>query len=215
MDWPGRIVQVGKKGGRMSARRFTPWLVLLLVTITFFGLLDLAFDFAIEAPTIHLVGEVVFLGLTLLMAISLGVGWFLSRRTMTRMRAATTRAQVFMEGLGKAIKMQLAEWGLSEGESTTALLMLKGMSHKHIAAATGRSESTVRQHAVEIYRKSGLSGRAELSAFFLEDLLLPNPLENNNGVGAESTPDTADPQADKVASSSRAAANRAKRATTP
>jgi hypothetical protein len=31
----------------------------------------------------------------------------------------------------------------------------------------------VRQHAVSVYRKSGLAGRAELSAFFLEDLLLP------------------------------------------
>ncbi len=31
----------------------------------------------------------------------------------------------------------------------------------------------MRQHAVAVYRKSGLSGRAELSAFFLEDLLLP------------------------------------------
>jgi len=38
---------------------------------------------------------------------------------------------------------------------------------------SGRRERTVRQHAVAVYRKSGLSGRAELSAFFLEDLLLP------------------------------------------
>jgi hypothetical protein len=34
--------------------------------------------------------------------------------------------------------------------------------------------TTVRQHAVAVYRKSGLAGRAELSAFFLEDLLLPH-----------------------------------------
>ena len=41
------------------------------------------------------------------------------------------------------------------------------------AAVLDRSERTVRQHAVSVYRKSGLAGRAELSAFFLEDLLLP------------------------------------------
>jgi len=41
-----------------------------------------------------------------------------------------------------------------------------------------KSERTVRQHSVAVYRKSGLSGRAQLSAFFLEDLLLPaTPLE--------------------------------------
>ena len=36
-----------------------------------------------------------------------------------------------------------------------------------------RSERTVRRRAVSVYRKSGLAGRADLSAFFLEDLLLP------------------------------------------
>jgi len=41
-----------------------------------------------------------------------------------------------------------------------------------------RSERTVRQHAVAVYRKSGLAGRAELSAFFLEDLLLPRSAED-------------------------------------
>jgi hypothetical protein len=40
------------------------------------------------------------------------------------------------------------------------------------AARTSRSERTVRQHAVSIYQKSGLGGRAELAAFFLEGVRL-------------------------------------------
>jgi hypothetical protein len=32
----------------------------------------------------------------------------------------------------------------------------------------------VRQQALGIYGKAGLSGRADLAAFFLEDLLLPS-----------------------------------------
>lgn len=52
---------------------------------------------------------------------------------------------------------------------------MKGRSHKQIAYATGRSERTVRQHAVAVYQKSGLNGRAELAALFLEDLSLPWP----------------------------------------
>jgi hypothetical protein len=43
----------------------------------------------------------------------------------------------------------------------------------------------VRQHAVSVYRKSGLAGRAELSAFFLEDLMLPV----DPGRGAVGAPD--------------------------
>jgi DNA-binding NarL/FixJ family response regulator len=50
---------------------------------------------------------------------------------------------------------------------------MKGHGHKQIAAASGRSERTVRQHAVAVYQKSGLQGRAELAAFFLEDLMVP------------------------------------------
>lgn len=35
------------------------------------------------------------------------------------------------------------------------------------------SERTIRAQARSIYAKAGLSGRAALSAFFLEDLLAP------------------------------------------
>lgn len=54
-----------------------------------------------------------------------------------------------------------------------ALLLLKGHSHKAIARLTSRSSQTARQHASAVYKKSGLAGRAELAAFFLEDLMLP------------------------------------------
>jgi DNA-binding NarL/FixJ family response regulator len=56
-------------------------------------------------------------------------------------------------------------------------LVLKGYGHKQIAALTDRSERTVRQHAGVIYDKAGLGGRAELSAFFLHDLMLPREQE--------------------------------------
>jgi DNA-binding NarL/FixJ family response regulator len=35
------------------------------------------------------------------------------------------------------------------------------------------SETTIRQQALAIYRKAGVRNRSDLSAFFLEDLLLP------------------------------------------
>jgi len=72
-------------------------------------------------------------------------------------------------------------WGLTPAEREVALLLLKGQSHKQIAYTTGRSERTVRQHAVAVYQKSGLSGRAELAAFFLEDLLLPEASATKQG----------------------------------
>lgn len=52
-------------------------------------------------------------------------------------------------------------------------MLLKGFGHKQVAAHLGRSERTVRQQAVDVYRKAGLQGRAELAAFFLQDVVLP------------------------------------------
>jgi len=83
------------------------------------------------------------------------------------------KAQTLLRGLSQAIDAQLSEWGLTPTERETAFLLLKGYSHKEIAAICGRSDRTVRQHAISVYRKSGLAGRAEFSAFFLEDLLVP------------------------------------------
>ncbi len=76
-------------------------------------------------------------------------------------------------GLGAAIDRQLERWGLSPAEKEIALLLLKGLSHKEIAAIREVGETTVRQQARAIYRKAGLSGRHDLAAFFLEDLLDP------------------------------------------
>jgi len=72
--------------------------------------------------------------------------------------------------LGQAIEAQFKQWRLTAAEIDIAGLMLKGASLKEIALARDTSEATIRQQAQSIYRKSGLSGRAELSAYFLESL---------------------------------------------
>lgn len=82
-------------------------------------------------------------------------------------------AEGLLRGLGAAIDEQFDRWGLSSAEREVALLLLKGLAHKEIAGLRGTGEKTVRQQALVVYRKADLSGRAELSAFFLEDLLLP------------------------------------------
>ena len=83
-------------------------------------------------------------------------------------------AEAALAGLGHAIDERFSAWNLTPAEREVALLLLKGRSHKQIAFTTGRSERTVRQHAVAVYQKSRLNGRAELAAFFLEDVLLPD-----------------------------------------
>ena len=82
-----------------------------------------------------------------------------------------TRA--LLKGLGEAIDRQFLTWELTEAERNVGLLILKGLSLKEIAIVRVTSERTIRAQARSIYAKAGLSGRAALSAFFLEDLLAP------------------------------------------
>ena len=76
-----------------------------------------------------------------------------------------------IRGLSLAIDKQLDQWKLTKAEKEVAYLLLKGLSTKEAAEVRSTSEKTVRVQAQSIYDKSGLASRAELSAFFLEDLL--------------------------------------------
>jgi DNA-binding NarL/FixJ family response regulator len=82
-------------------------------------------------------------------------------------------ARDLMAGLGASIDEQFGRWNLSPAEKEVALLLLKGLSHKDIAAARGVTEATARQQARAVYKKASLTGRHDLAAFFLEDLMLP------------------------------------------
>lgn len=98
-------------------------------------------------------------------------------RDLARARADAEKwradSRALLSGLGAAIDRQFGAWDLSGAEREVGLLLLKGMSLKEIAQIRGTGERTARQQALAVYRKGGIAGRAGLSAFFLEDLLLP------------------------------------------
>ena len=84
-----------------------------------------------------------------------------------------SESRTLLNGLGEAMAAQFTRWNLTEAEREVALLLLKGLSSKEVAVVRAASERTVREQARSIYAKAGLTGRAGLSAFFLEDLLAP------------------------------------------
>jgi DNA-binding CsgD family transcriptional regulator len=83
------------------------------------------------------------------------------------------RARSLLNGLGDAIDEQFTRWSFTDAEREIALLLLKGLSLKEAATVRATSERTIRAQAQSLYNKAGLSGRAALAAFFLEDLLAP------------------------------------------
>ncbi|MDP1859748.1 MAG: helix-turn-helix transcriptional regulator [Gemmatimonadaceae bacterium] len=166
-----------------------------LILVVVGGTIDLALD----RPQTLLSWHVLFEGTMVLVSLSFAIvlfrGWRRTARELGQANAFLTEsnkalaqrqaerdhwrksAEDALSGFSWAIDRQFDAWQLSRAERQVALLILKGVGHKQAAAQLGRSERTVRQHAVEVYRKAGLQGRAELAAFFLHDLSLPDRTE--------------------------------------
>ncbi|MEE8498985.1 MAG: hypothetical protein V3S27_00325 [Kiloniellales bacterium] len=84
-----------------------------------------------------------------------------------------TKVRSHLAGLKAGMDTQFHEWDMTAAEREVGLLVLKGLSHKEIAALRATTEATVRQQAQSIYRKSSLPGKTAFSAYFLEDLFAP------------------------------------------
>lgn len=157
--------------------------IVLLVAIVG-GAVDLLLDAPDTLLSIHVIYELTLIAVSATAMFFLWRGWFRAEHSLSQMKhvveehkaerdAWRASAESALAGFGKAIEERFRAWGLTTAESEVALLLLKGRSHKEIAYQTDRSERTVRQHAVSVYQKSKLGGRAELAAFFLDDLTLP------------------------------------------
>ncbi|HNP37112.1 MAG TPA: hypothetical protein PKK10_14770 [Woeseiaceae bacterium] len=138
---------------------------------------DLIADYREGAQWGHIAVELIVLLVAATGAVLL---WGQFRQTRLDLAVARVDAEqwrnesrTLLRGLGVAIDKQFSAWKLTKAESEVALFLLKGFSHKEIASMRHTSERTAREQARALYRKSGLSGRSSLSAFFLEDLLLP------------------------------------------
>jgi DNA-binding NarL/FixJ family response regulator len=167
-----------------GGRRIFLVLAAIFMVVVVGGVIDLILDRPTTLFSVHVAFEVLMVGVSLGAAAYLGKRWYATEAQLVETERASEqltaerreweqRAAVLLRGLGEAISAQFDHWSLTETERRVALMLLKGLSHKGIAKKTGTSERTVRQHAVAVYRKSGLAGRAELAGFFLEDLLLP------------------------------------------
>jgi DNA-binding NarL/FixJ family response regulator len=154
----------------------------LIGGLTVFDIIEDSLD---GAPLAHIIPEVVTAILALIAAVVL-FGRFARDRANTlevanekiRSERAVSGewrqlAESYQKGITEGIVKQFQQWGLTAAEQDVCFFLLKGFTLQEIAELRTTSERTVRQQASVIYKKSGLSGRAQLSAFFLEDLLAP------------------------------------------
>ena len=90
-----------------------------------------------------------------------------------------SKVQSHMAGIRIEMQKQFEEWGMTAAEQEIGMLILKGLSHKEVAALRGTSEATVRQQAQAIYHKSNLPGKTAFSAYFLEDVFSPEAMPDD------------------------------------
>jgi DNA-binding CsgD family transcriptional regulator len=162
--------------------------IAILGTIAVSFVVDLLLDEPAAVGGIHIALESLIVFLAFGSAVFLGSSWLRTQKTVVALEKSLAeqqterdqwrqRTESLLRGLGIEIDSQLRIWGLTPAERETALLLLKGYGHKEIALLFEKSERTVRHQAAAVYRKSRLAGRVELSAFFLEHLLLPQRVD--------------------------------------
>ncbi|MGD8803069.1 MAG: helix-turn-helix transcriptional regulator [Gammaproteobacteria bacterium] len=156
--------------------------IAVLAVVGMANLYDLVIDLSYGTTTGHLVAEALMIVMSLSVITWLLLNLHLQKKELEQIRqeiaeAKNRRMQMGAEGqevrskLSEIIRQQFQNWQLTGGEQEVALLLLKGLSFKEIAAVRDTHEKTVRQQASAIYRKSGVNGRHAFSAWFIEDFL--------------------------------------------
>lgn len=159
--------EITARAGRLRATLYLPSVV-LAAAMAFF-----AYDIVADLLTGS--DSYLHIGIELLVFVAISAVLYTELRHVSRLRTEVevekSRNARLAGELLTVIREQFRGWGLSPSESEVALLLIKGLSMKEIAALREVKEKTVRQQATSIYAKAGYAGRHELVAHFIEDLM--------------------------------------------
>ncbi|WP_407494694.1 helix-turn-helix transcriptional regulator [Pseudooceanicola sp. MF1-13] len=103
-------------------------------------------------------------------------------RSEERAREKLRRASgAFMDMLEETFD----QWGLTPAERDVTLFSVKGFSISEIAQLRGVSDGTIKAQTNAIYRKAGVSGRSQLLALFIDQVVeLPEAGSGSSGDGS-------------------------------
>lgn len=158
---------------------------ILVLFITFF-IYDIYTNLLDGVATNHIIHEVILCAVAMIILTSMIISSFRTNRLLKKLQLELVETKQSNQlwkkkshdaavNFSRMIEQQFEEWNLSPSEKEISFLLIKGLSMKEIAHLRETQEKTVRIQATTIYKKSGLSGRQELAAFFLEDILTLNP----------------------------------------
>ncbi|MEM7717979.1 MAG: helix-turn-helix transcriptional regulator [Pseudomonadota bacterium] len=100
------------------------------------------------------------------------VGAFAVRQARRRTDAAETALREARSAFRDILEARFTAWDLTPAERDVALFAIKGFSLQDIAGLRGVSEGTVKAQSNAIYRKAGVTGRAQLLSLFIDELVV-------------------------------------------
>ncbi len=144
-------------------------------------------EFADGEPLADMMDDVALLVVSALTLTIFGVDYLAQQRALSELRGQLDNARgqlsqldnkagIFASQYRQVMQKQFDTWQLTSSEQEVTLALLKGLSFREIAELRDTREKTVRQQATGVYKKSGVSGRHELAAWFFEDLLDPQAI---------------------------------------
>ena len=115
--------------------------------------------------------ELIEIGAALGLLIGSVFGALALRAARPRSHAAEAALKRAQGAFKDVLEMRFTDWDLTAAERDVALFAIKGYSTQDIAGLRGVSEGTVKAQSNAIYRKSGVSGRAQLLSLFIDELV--------------------------------------------
>lgn len=98
-------------------------------------------------------------------------GLVLLRRSDARRQEAEDKLAALSRAFHDLLEERFSEWALTPAEHDVAMFVMKGFSTQEISALRSTSEGTVKAQTNAIYRKAGVSGRAQLVSLFIDDMM--------------------------------------------
>ncbi|MHA3979940.1 helix-turn-helix transcriptional regulator [Halovulum sp. GXIMD14794] len=132
------------------------------------------------APISWQARELIEIGAALGLVLGFVIGLQALIVTRRRNRLVESQLRAASTAFAELLEERFEEWGLTPAERDVAWFTLKGFSNGEIANLRETSEGTVKAQSNAIFRKAGVSGRSQLMALFLDDLLTDGPLTKRN-----------------------------------
>ncbi|MEM6617639.1 MAG: helix-turn-helix transcriptional regulator [Pseudomonadota bacterium] len=116
--------------------------------------------------------ELIEIGASLGLIFGAFAGVLLARRSDKERSRAVSARRITSGQFADVVSDHFKEMDLTDAETEVAWLLLKGMSILEIAQIRKTREGTVRAQCTAIYKKAGVTGKSQLVAQLVEDVLL-------------------------------------------